>query len=82
MQEQRTPDEFESSDRSESAVFMLLTGRHEQRPWSVRELELEIGDPVAVADSLAHLYGAGLIHRCGEFVWATRAALYADQMSI
>lgn len=81
MQEQSTPDPPED-DRIERAVFMLLTDCSEQRPWSVRELELELGDPVDVADSLCHLQGAGLVHRCGDFVWATRAALYAERVSM
>jgi hypothetical protein len=82
MQEERTPDGVKEPDQVEQAVFMLLAVRDEQRPWSVREIELEIGDPVGVADSLMHLHGAGLIHRCGEFVWATRAALHADSLAV
>jgi hypothetical protein len=81
MQDERTSERENTADQAEQAVFMLLTGREDQRPWSVREIELEIGDRVAVADSLAHLHRGGLIHRCGEFVWATRAALCADQLA-
>jgi hypothetical protein len=82
MQEQTTPAGIQEPDQVEQAVFMLLVVRDEQRPWSVREVELEIGDTAGVADSLAHLRGAGLIHRCGEFVWATRAALHADALGL
>ena len=82
MQGETTPEAFDEQDQVEHAVFILLTARKEQRPWSVREVELEIGDPVGVADSLAHLHRGGLIHRCGEFVWATRAALRADELTL
>jgi hypothetical protein len=45
-------------------------------------MELEIGDRIAVIDRLARLKGAGLIHRCGDFVWISRAALAADALAI
>jgi hypothetical protein len=62
---------------TESGIFDRLTLPDQQRPWAVRELVLEIGDQIEVEDALARLHGAGLVHRCGEFVWATRAALAA-----
>lgn len=80
MQDQPIP--ADQSERVESAIYCMLTVHDEQRPWSVHELELETGDPLAVADSLAHLRGAGLIHRCGDFVWATRAALHSEAISL
>ncbi|MFZ1926319.1 MAG: hypothetical protein WAU42_09280 [Solirubrobacteraceae bacterium] len=61
----------------EFGIYDRLTLPDEQRPWAVRELVLEIGDQLEVEDALARLHGAGLVHRCGEFVWATRAALAA-----
>ena len=79
MQHESTPTEEEG--QIDSAILGLLIKKGVQRPWSVREVELEIGDPVEVADSLARLYGVGLIHRCGEYVWATRAALAAEAIS-
>jgi hypothetical protein len=33
-----------------------------------------------VTDSIARFHGAGLIHRHGDFMWATRAALIADEI--
>lgn len=67
---------------SNSAVFGLLIGPRDQRPWSVRELVLELGNQLDVEDAVACLHGAGLLHRCGEFVWATRTALAADQLTM
>jgi hypothetical protein len=67
---------------NDSAVYGLLILPNEQRPWAVRELVLEIGNEIGVEDALARLHGAGLVHRCGEFAWATRAALAADAIEL
>ena len=42
----------------------------------------EIGEQIATADALASLHAAGLIHRCGAFVFATRAALHMGGLSL
>lgn len=62
------------------AVLTLLLDGHAGL-WSVDEVAREIGDPLA-GDSLARLYGAGLVHRCGEFVFATRAAVRVAQIAL
>ena len=64
----------EDEERIDTAVLALLLGDH-GRPWSNDEVALEIGDPIAATDSLARLYGAGLVHRLGGFVFASRSAL-------
>lgn len=46
--------------------------------WSVEELVAEIGRRLDTTDAVAALNAAGLIHRCGEFVFATRAAIRFD----
>ena len=76
MQSQSTP--AEQDRRIDDAIAMLLLDRMTQRPWSREEIEREMG--CDVTDSLARLYGAGLIHRLDGFAWATRAALAADAM--
>jgi hypothetical protein len=43
-------------------------------PLSVSEVVREIGNDTAVVDALARLDGAGLVHRCGHFVFSTTAA--------
>ena len=63
----------EDEERVDAAVLALLLGT--DRLWSVEEVNREIGDPIEAADSLARLYGAGLIHRLEGFVFATRAAV-------
>jgi hypothetical protein len=66
----------------EAGIYDRLTMPDHQRPWAVRELVLEIGDQIEVEDALTRLHGVGLVHRCGEFVWATRAALAADAIEL
>lgn len=48
-------------------------------PWSVDELSRAVGDS-EVIDSLADLCAAGLVHRCGELVFPTRAAIKANEI--
>jgi hypothetical protein len=74
---ERNPDDPE---QVESDIYTMLVGHSDQRPWSVLEIELEIGSPTMVTESLFHLHASGLVHRCGEFVWATRAALKANEL--
>jgi hypothetical protein len=82
MQEPSTPRRDESLDQVESAIHAMLVVADEQRPWSVHEVELEIGDPAGVEDALTRLHATGLMHRCGDFVWASRAAIAASQIDI
>lgn len=81
MQDDPSPDTGDVLRTIEAGIYERLTRPDEQRPWAVSELVLELRDPVAVQDALAELHDNGLIHRCGEFVWATRAARQADRLS-
>ena len=58
------------------AILALLLQPGEQRPWSVDEIELAIGDPLATVDALAELHATGLIHRWDRFVVASRPAIH------
>ena len=80
MQGQRTLTPAEADGQMDSAVLGCLRGKDEQRPWSVDEITREIGSDAT--DSLNRLYGVGLIHRLDGFVWATRAAVAADVITI
>jgi hypothetical protein len=80
MPEERTPTPVEEDGQVDHAIVLLLLGRESQRPWSEEEMKREIG--CDVTDSLARLYAAGLVHRLGSFVWATRAALVADAIGV
>jgi hypothetical protein len=80
MQDESTRTVAEQEDATDKAILALLLTPEEQRPWSQHEVELEMGDRIETIDSLARLRGAGLIHRCGEFVFASRAALTAERL--
>lgn len=80
MQEQRTPTRAVEDWISDAAVLGLMLPRDDQRPWSKDEIDRVIGEDTA--DSLNRLYGAGLIHRLNGFVWATRAAIMAEEIKM
>jgi len=65
----------------DGTIMASLLADDAQRPWTVDEIVREIGSEVAVSDSLNRLYGGGLIHRLGGFVFATRAALRSDLLA-
>ncbi len=60
--------------RYAAVMGLLLEERFDL--WAVAEVEREIGNAVAVRDSLRSLHGAGLIHEIdmGGFVMPSRAA--------
>jgi len=64
------------------AVLGLLLRPNDQRPWSVEEVEREVGETLAVTDAIAALHAAGLLHRCGKFVFASHAAMSMDRLSL
>jgi hypothetical protein len=78
MPDQRTPAEEDGA--IDGAVLGVMIHTDDQRVWSRDEIDREMGKDVA--DSLNRLYGAGLIHRLEGFVWATRAALMTDEISL
>jgi hypothetical protein len=75
-----TPAEQEMC--TDSIIVAWLTEGDAQRPWSVDEVAREYGDRGDATDALARLHGVGLIHRTGEFVWATRAAIRAEEIRL
>ena len=54
------------NDAHEETVLMLLTDADNPRPWSVNELNLDIGDEIIVADAIANLHASGLLHHFDE----------------
>jgi hypothetical protein len=68
-----------SPEQIDSAIMALLIEWSEI--WVIVEVEREVGDPLAVRDSLNRLRGAGLIHEIDmEFVLASRAARLAGEV--
>jgi hypothetical protein len=71
---------MDEEDATDLAILSMLLANPYCVPWSVDEVAREMGDRIAAVDGLVNLHGAGLIHRCGEFVWATRAARRGEQL--
>ncbi len=70
----RTP-----GDRMDQRERMVLYMLHaDPFPWTVEELERELGDDTA--DAVAALAGTGLVHRFDKFVISTRAARRCDEL--
>lgn len=67
--------------RTDAAILSLLLDADAQRPWAEEEVAREVGEPLAVTDSLARLSAAGLVHRLEGFVFASRAALRAAELA-
>jgi hypothetical protein len=82
MQDETSRNPSDEDDRFQKAVLGLLLRPNDQRPWSVAEVEREVGETLAAADAIAALHAAALIHRCGDFVFASRAALCMDRLSL
>jgi hypothetical protein len=81
MQDQPNETVEEQGRRTEQTVLTLLLSDG-QSIWSVEELVSEIGRRLDVVDSVAALQAAGLVHRCHDFVFATRAALRFDELDL
>ncbi len=65
------------------ALLDLLV-RERASLWSVAELDRALcppDGPGSAEDAIAGLYAAGLVHRVGDFVFATRAALEAERIN-
>jgi predicted transcriptional regulator len=62
------------SDEVQFLVLALLLDAECRGPWSVEELVREVGCELAAADAVVRLHAAGLVHRCQELVFPTRAA--------
>jgi hypothetical protein len=81
MQDETSQMPSEDDARVQKGVLELLLGPTSQRLWSIAEVEREIGERLLAMDAIAGLQAAGLIHRCGEFVFASRSALAMDALS-
>jgi hypothetical protein len=74
MQDQSNETFVEHGRRTEKMILMLLLSEG-QCVWSVEELVAQIEHKLDTEDAVDALQAAGLIHRCGDFVFATRAAV-------
>jgi hypothetical protein len=83
MQQQPIPpmSETEKEDHMDGVILEFLLDDDAQRPWTEDEVSRVVEHSTAACDSLGRLDRAGLIHRCGGFVFASRAALRAAQIA-
>ena len=73
----------EQERQAEGAILGLLLNFDAGSLWSVEEVVRQVSSPrLEVIDGLAGLEAAGLIHRMGDFVFATRAASSFDQLEL
>jgi hypothetical protein len=79
MHDQTTPEPGERMDLADQDLLTTLTDEDMQRPWSLEELARECG--AEAGESVGRLARAGLIHRSGDFVWASRAAVRARELN-
>jgi hypothetical protein len=82
MSQLRTPSISASEDRRiERTIVAVLLTSSAGSPWTTDELVLELaGEPVATLDGIDRLQRAGIVHRCREFVFPTRAAKTLDEV--
>jgi hypothetical protein len=79
MPDQPNPTVIEEDAAEDTAILGLLMLETSHRPWAVDEVAREMGHDAT--DSLNRLYGGGLIQRLDGFVWASRAAVMAEEIS-
>ena len=73
----------EQDRQAEGAILGLLLDFEAGSLWSVEEIVRELSaSRIEVVDGLASLQAAGLIHRSGDFVFATRAASRFDRLEM
>ena len=82
MQSQRTLSPAEEEVREDFGVLNLLLGSYQPGLWSVDEVARAIGKPLAVTDAVMRLESDGLIHRQGDFVFPTRAAIRFNEIQM
>ncbi len=78
MHDQPTPSPAERMDRADQDLLSTLASDESHRPWSVDEIGRQVGEDPSAA--LGRLSREGLIHRLGDFVWASRPAVRAREL--
>ncbi|HTA15056.1 MAG TPA: hypothetical protein VK781_09395 [Solirubrobacteraceae bacterium] len=74
---------MEQERQAEAAILGLLLNFEAGSIWSVEEVVRQLSAPdLEVMDGLASLQAAGLIHRAGGFVFASRAASSFDRLEL
>ncbi|HEX5309801.1 MAG TPA: hypothetical protein VFW38_12060 [Solirubrobacteraceae bacterium] len=74
------PNEVADRDRDRNVLNLMLVDS--PWPWSLDEIARELRDPIEAYDAVTRLADAGLLHRLDSFVFPTRAARRADELSV
>ena len=75
--------EREQANSVEAAILGLLLNFEAGSIWAVEELVRQLSAPrLDVIDGLAELAASGLVHRLGDFAFATRAASSFDRLDL
>jgi hypothetical protein len=75
MQDQASaPTAERRSEDVQFVVLALLLEAGGPAQWSLAELAREVGCELATDEAVVRLHAAGLAHRSGAFVFASRAA--------
>ncbi|HEV3095079.1 MAG TPA: hypothetical protein VGY30_11265 [Solirubrobacteraceae bacterium] len=77
QQELEADDDVADEDRDGNVLALIIDSGW---PWTVDEIACELRTLLGARDAVARLSGAGLVHRLGELVFPTRAALRADEI--
>jgi len=72
MQEKGIGPVADRDAATDEAIIGLLV--EDRGIWAVSEVQRMIGNEIATADGLARLRRGGLVHQCGDFVFASRTA--------
>jgi len=78
MQDNPSLTTIERQSQEDDALLSILICTNNHRPRS--EAEIERAMERDTEDSLRRLYSGGLIHRSHGFVWASQAAVMADEI--
>lgn len=81
MQAQPISSPTREAEAATDALVLDLLLRDGPALWTVDELAREVGHALDTKDAMARLEAAGLLHRCGEFVLASRAGVRARELS-
>lgn len=77
------PDINTHDNGAAAAIIGLLLASDYHGPWTRTEIERELSSqPLVVADALAYLRAAGLIHIHAELVFSTHAARRMDALEL
>jgi hypothetical protein len=82
MQDETTPDLGQVLDETQQCVLCVLLEPAGSGLCSMGELALACGGYDAVTFAVEELHAAGLVHRLGEFVFASRAAARCRELDM